>query len=186
MSKEINLPVKYFSQLDSQTDEGGRMCASSSNAMLANYLRPGQIHGPYDQSDDNYLKEYVEKHGDSTDPSAQDAALRDLGLNVHFSNTGNLSTLVSQLEKGFPVPCGILHHGSVDAPTGGGHWVLVKGINADHTVLYVNDPAGELDLVNGGYHINNNGANMHYSVKNFLPRWEVGSPNTGWCQIASK
>jgi len=206
---EINLPVKQMSQLDSATDEALRMCASSSNCMLAYYITHKAVPGPYDQSDDNYLKEYVERHGDSTDPVAQVKALADLGVKAQFSNRCGLVTLLSQLEAGIPVPCGILHHGPSFNPTGGGHWILVKGMSSDARTaikagiktgqklpgfVYVNDPAGELDLANGGYHLSNDGASKKYSLENFSRRWLCGTipgvyqyqHGTGWAILAKR
>jgi hypothetical protein len=207
---EINLSAKQMSQLDSDTDEALRMCNSSANCGMAYYLTHKAVEGPYAQSDDNYLKCYVEKYGDSTDPQAQVLALADLGVKARFSNQCDLRTLVKQLEAGVPVPVGILHHGGVSHPTGGGHWILVKGITADARAaikakdykpgqkvpgyLYVNDPAGELDLVGGGYHLNNNGANLKYGVENFSRRWMCGPTpgvyqfvqGTGWAILATK
>jgi hypothetical protein len=206
---DLMLPVKHFSQLDSATDEAMRMCFSSSCSMLAYYLTQTPISGPYAQSDDNYLRRYVERHGDSTDPNAQIAALRDLGVEARYTQAASLLTLLRQLEQGVPVPCGILHHGGIQSPTGGGHWVLVRGMSGDARAaltnprwrlvdpcpghLYVNDPAGELDLVAGGYHLTNNGDCRRYSIANFCRRWEAGppgsyryTPGTGWAVIASK
>lgn len=207
---EINLPVKHMSQLDSDTPQAMRMCASSSNCMLAYYLTQRPVVGDYAQSDDNYLTRYVQRHGDTTDPAAQVKALADLGVSARFTDRASLLDIVRQLEAGTPVPCGILHHGDISHPTGGGHWVLVRGISADALAalkapgykpgkpvpgfLYVNDPAGELDLRAGGYHITNDGANRRYSVANFSRRWEAGptpgvykhTPGTGWAIIAQR
>jgi hypothetical protein len=45
-----------------------------------------------------------------------------------------------------------------------------------------NDPNGEADMVNGGYTSNSaaRGAKVQYSRKNWLRRWEIDGPNTGW------
>ena len=45
--------------------------------------------------------------------------------------------------------------------------------------LRVNDPAGDLDLVNGGY-IGDGVPAAKYSCRNLLPRWEVDGPGSGW------
>jgi hypothetical protein len=43
------------------------------------------------------------------------------------------------------------------------------------------DPYGYLDNVNGGYaRIGSGGKEVRYSWKNWLKRWEVDGPRTGW------
>jgi len=183
---DLILAVTYFSQLDSDTSEAQRMCFSSSCAMLAAFLKPGSIHGQYRQIDDNYLASYVHRYGDSTDNSAQVQALAALGVQARFSTSLDRADLEAQIRAGIPVPCGILHHGPASAPTGGGHWVVVIGLTGDKSGLWVHDPAGELDLVDGGYHITNNGAKRLYSWANFKRRWCVDGPKSGWGIIAKK
>jgi hypothetical protein len=63
----IHLEVPYLSQRDSATDQGLRMCFSSTCAMATAYLKPGCLHGN-GQQDDRYL-DRVQRHGDSTDPA---------------------------------------------------------------------------------------------------------------------
>ena len=88
------------------------------------------------------------------------------------------------MKKGIPVPIGVLHKGSVANPTGGGHWLVVVGVTADKTKLWVHDPFGEMDLVSGGYP-STEGKYKLYSKKNLGPRWMVEGPKTGWAIIAS-
>jgi hypothetical protein len=121
----------------------------------------------------------VYKYGDTTEPSAQVTALEQHGLNVEFRQDGGWSDIDSQLAKGFPIPIGVLHHGPVSKPSGGGHWLTIIGRNEDNTAYVVNDPYGEMDLVNGGYQ-NSNGSHLLYSKKNLGPRWLVEGPGTGW------
>lgn len=189
--KEIKLPVKWFSQLDSDTDQGGRMCNSSSDAMLAFFITKKPISGNYAQSDDNYLKHYVNKYGDTTNHDAQTLALRDLGINSAFRKDWSVERVIQQLEAGYPVVCGILHKGPIEAPTGRGHMVLVVGVSADRKTLYVHDPAGELDLIRGGY-IHDQGAYRSYSVSNFRKRFELDASGrytpgrNGWAREVLK
>ena len=72
----IHLEVPYFSQRDSATDQGLRMCFSSTCAMAAAYLKQGCLDGN-GQPDDCYL-DRVQRHGDSTDAAAQIKTLRGL------------------------------------------------------------------------------------------------------------
>jgi hypothetical protein len=83
------------------------------------------------------------------------------------------------------VPIGILHHGPVTAPTGGGHWLIIIGRSEDNTKYVVNDPFGDGDLVNGGYP-SSNGKGLLYSKKNLGPRFMVEGPNTGYVIEAFK
>jgi hypothetical protein len=78
----LTLAVPYFSQNDSATPQGPRMCFSSSCAMAAAFLRPGCLAGP-GQADDRYLA-LVQRHGDSSEAHAQLAALAGLGIGARF------------------------------------------------------------------------------------------------------
>ena len=60
---------------------------------------------------------------------------------------GSVELLKMQIDRGRPAPLGYLHHGTPDAPSGGGHYLL--GIGYDDTHLIAHDPYGELDLVSG-------------------------------------
>ena len=170
----VELKVPYFAQNDSDTDEGFRMCFSSACAMALDYLCPGVLKG---HKDDFYL-ERVNEYGDSTDPYAQLYALESFGLDSEFRQDLVLSDIKDQLHKGYPVPIGILHEGPSSGPIGEGHWVTVVGFDEDY--LIVNDPNGELDVLNGGYLNHTNGNHQHYSYQNLLPRWSVEGEGSGW------
>ena len=170
--KKLVLDVPYYSQRDNKKDPL-RSCFSSACAMLLKYVKPNSI-----TSDDEYMVT-VYKYGDTTEPSVQVTALEQHGLKVEFRQDGGWSDIDSQLAKGFPIPIGVLHHGPVSKPSGGGHWLTIIGRNEDNTAYVVNDPYGEMDLVNGGYQ-NSNGSHLLYSKKNLGPRWLVEGPGTGW------
>jgi hypothetical protein len=148
--------------------------------MCAEFLKPGCIKGSYALKEDNYLQNYVHKFGDSTDASAQLKALQSLGFHPRYSQSGNWDNINTQLKLGKPVPIGILHHGPNTAPSGGGHWIVVIGILADGKTYVVNDPYGELDLINGMY-ISEDGFHKRYSKENLGKRWMVDGPGSGWC-----
>ena len=179
------LKVKYFPQRDSATTHAHRMCFSSSCAMMADYVNPNAIQVS-EQEDDYYMKNYVFRYGDTTDSSAQIKALRELKVNATFRQNLSQAGIESQINKGIPVPVGILHHGHVSAPKGGGHWVCIIGYDKAAGQYIVHDPYGELDLVNGGYYGSTNGASMRYSYANFNKRWMVDGMGTGWGIIATK
>ena len=170
--KDIILNVPYYSQRDNQKDPM-RTCFSSSCAMLLKTLKPNSI-----KSDDQYIST-VFKYGDTTSPSAQISALEDYGVSASFRQDGSWQDIEELLQRGIPVPIGILHKGPVSNPSGGGHWLTVIGVTADKKALYVNDPFGDLDLIRGTY-VSTNGAKLKYSRANLGPRWLVESPTSGW------
>lgn len=177
----LELPVPFFSQLDSETDQGWRMCFSSTCAMAVEYLKPGALKGS--QKDDYYLKK-VQQYGDTTDYQAQLKALQAFGVKASYRQNLNLSDIKAQLEKGLPIPIGVLHKGPSTGPTGSGHWLLVVGLT--ETSFVVNDPFGEMDVASGGYLKNTNGNHLKYSIKNLLPRWTVEGPGSGWGILFSR
>ena len=172
------LKVPYYSQRDSATADALRMCFSSSCAMLLATLKPGAISGA--NADDQYLQR-VRQFGDTTDATAQIKALASYGVKAQLMQNCDWVYLERQLKAGIPVPCGFLHKGGVGQPTGGGHWLCVIGLTQSHVL--VNDPYGEMDVVNGTY-ISSKGAGLAYSRKNWGPRWLVEGPASGWAIIA--
>ena len=46
----------------------------------------------------------------------------------------------------------------------------------------MNDPYGSCDLINGGFSEQggNTGKLVHYSYKNWVPRWTVSGDSDGW------
>ena len=166
------LPVPYFSQRDNAKDPD-RTCFSSSCAMLLKYLKPNSI-----KNDDEYI-DTVFKYGDTTDAQVQLKALASYGIKAEFRQTGGWADIDGLLTSGIPVPIGILHKGTASAPAGGGHWICVVGRTEKNDAYIVNDPYGDLDLVNGGY-VSTNGNKLSYSKKNLGSRWMVEGPGTGW------
>ena len=164
------LDVPYQSQNDNLSGTGYRECFSSSCAMVAMYY--GKI-----KNDDEYNK-VRQQYGDTTDAQAQLRALRSLGLEANFITNGTTKDLKAAIDAGRPVPCGWLHHGSVNAPSGGGHYSVVIGYTQDAWIM--NDPNGEANLADGGYANNLNGDHLKYSFKNWNPRWIVEGEGSGW------
>jgi|TARA_Y100000015_G_scaffold19010_1_gene18451 GH24 family phage-related lysozyme (muramidase) len=171
------LNVPYFYQLDSDTDHGGRMCFSSTNAMLLEYLEPGTLSGG--NGDDEYL-DRVFAYGDTTSAEAQVLALRSYGIDCEFVTDGTAADIEDQLARGYPVPAGWLHYGPPSNPTGGGHWSLV--ISADKDAYTIHDPFGFANLSSGGYQDSGftAGKAARYPRKDWFPRWAVEGDGTGW------
>ena len=171
------LPVRqYYPQTDSATGHGDRMCFSSTCAMAIKYLLPDALSGV--NADDTYLKKVL-KYGDTTTSIAQVKACNDYGVKAGFATNGTKDKLLAELSAGYPVATGILHKGPVSAPRGGGHWMLLVGADAEYGIFH--DPYGEMDNINGGYvRIGSGGEAVKYSWRNWLRRWEVEAPGTGW------
>jgi len=171
------LAVEYFSQRDNYRD-ANRTCFSSSCAMALKYVQPGSI-----VNDDDYI-ETVFSIGDTTESWVQVKALGSYGVESVFRQSGTLDDIKRQIDKGFPVPCGILHNGPADAPNGGGHWITVIGYEEDYRKpgggeFIVHDPWGEIDHVSGTY-ISIDGENLKYSYALFNSRWTVDGEDDGW------
>lgn len=177
---KIELPVPYFSQRDSATWQGSRMCFSSTCAMAAEYLRPGCLKGA-GQPDDRYLS-IVQRFGDTTSSEAQIKALANLGIKASFRTDGTIDGLVRRIESGIPVPVGWYHNGSIVAPSGGGHWSLAIGWIYDTQQIIMHDPFGEANLVAGGYVTTaiGSGKSQRYSRKNWGRRWMAEGVGSGW------
>jgi hypothetical protein len=168
------LPVPYYYQRDSKTGHGERSCQSSAIAMCIEYFDPSLI-----KDDDDYLK-LVLRYGDTVSQAAHKKALDSLGVKNQFAVNGTESELIRILSLGCPVPIGILHRGSLQNPSGGGHYVTLIGY--DDKNFHVHDPFGELDLVNGGYPKAGptDGKNQRYSRVNLMKRWLIHSKSDGW------
>ena len=170
------LSARYFSQRDNYRD-ASRTCFSSSCAMLLEYLK---LALSWNQGDDIYVHRVFE-YGDTTDAYVQVKALGSFGVTAKFIQNGSLDTIREQIDRGVPVPIGILHHGPASAPSGGGHWICVIGY--DKSGFIVHDPWGEIDHASGQY-INTDGKALHYSNNLISSRWTVANPNDGWAIIA--
>ena len=139
------------------------------------------FHGRIDNDDDyNAVRQ---KYGDSTDPMAQESALRELGLDPRFHTHMTKELLIGEIDQGRPIGVGWLHHGPPSAPTGGGHWSVVRGY--DDTGFWMNDPNGDANLAEGGYLPSLDGDCLHYSFKNWLPRWAYPNEYNGWGMIVT-
>jgi GH24 family phage-related lysozyme (muramidase) len=182
----IQLSVPYFPQHDSDTAHGDRMCFSSTNAMLLESLRPGSLTSarskPHQQPDDLYLRHLLNHHGDTTSASAQIQALRHWGISARFRTDGTPQHLIAQLQRGIPIPIGVLHKGSWQQPTGGGHWLLIVGIDTTTQQWIVHDPAGEMHVRSGGYATRSAtaGRSIRYSFEGLNARWLIEGPASGW------
>jgi uncharacterized protein YvpB len=167
------LSVPYYNQVDNYRD-AHRTCNSSCCAMCLEYFKPGTLVGP--KGDDAYVKK-VFAIGDTTDHSVQTSVLQSYGIKSRFSYNLSFSDLDRELAAGKPVVIGILHRGSLSAPTGG-HMVVVIGKRGSDYI--VNDPYGTL---NDGYtSAVANGRQTVYTRSVLQRRW-CPNGNDGWGRI---
>jgi hypothetical protein len=167
------LTVPFFPQTDNYRD-AQRTCNSSACAMCLEYFKPGTLAGP--KGDDAYVRK-VFAVGDTTDHAVQTKVLASYGIKSHFSYNLSFNDIDKNLAAGKPVVIGILHRGSLSAPTGG-HMVVVIGKKGEDYV--VNDPYGSL---NDGYTgAVTNGKGAVYKKTDLMRRW-CPNRNDGWGRI---
>jgi uncharacterized protein YvpB len=168
------LNVPFYPQTDNYRDPQ-RTCNSSSCAMCLEYFKPGTLTGA--KGDDTYIQK-VFAIGDTTDHAVQTRVLESYGVKSRFSYNLSFTDLDRELAAGRPVVIGILHRGTLSAPTGG-HMVVVIGKKGNDYV--VNDPYGSL---NDGYTGSvNNGKGSVYKKSDLERRWTADGPGTGWGRI---
>jgi hypothetical protein len=171
------LAVPYYPQTDNYRD-ANRTCNSSSCAMCLEYFKPGTLKGA--KGDDAYVQK-VFAIGDSTDHTVQTRVLESYGVKSYFSYNLSFADIDKSLSAGKPVVIGILHRGSLSAPTGG-HMLCVIGKSPDGKSYIVNDPYG--DLMSGYTTPVNKGKGAVYPVEVLKYRWlEKGKDKTGWGRI---
>jgi GH24 family phage-related lysozyme (muramidase) len=173
--KSSVLNVPFFPQTDNYRD-ANRTCNSSACAMVLEYLKPGTLKGP--KGDDEYLRK-VFAIGDTTDHLVQTKVLASYGVKSSFSYSLGFEDLDRELAAGRPVVIGILHRGSLSAPTGG-HMLVVIGKTPSGDYV-VNDPYGSL---NDGYTgAVSNGKGAVYARSVLQKRWLPDGPKSGWGRI---
>ena len=168
------LTVPYYRQLDNESGQGHRECASSSCAMLAAYW--GRV------SDDDDYNRVRRNFGDTTSVEAQRRALEKLGLRVIFSQRATWASVEQLLAQGRPVCLPYLHQGPATKPRGSGHWCVGIGIDADEVAFH--DPMGEPLLAAGGFVPGKTGRAVRGSRLNFGRRWSPEGPGNGWILTA--
>jgi hypothetical protein len=95
--------------------------------MCLEYFKPGTLVGA--KGDDAYVQK-VFAIGDTTDHSVQTKVLSSYGIKSEFKYNLGFAALDRELSAGRPVVIGILHRGTLSAPTGG-HMLCVIGKSPD-------------------------------------------------------
>jgi hypothetical protein len=173
--KSTILNVPFYPQTDNYRD-ANRTCNSSACAMCLEYFKPGTLKGP--KGDDAYIQK-VFAIGDTTDHMVQTRVLSSYGIQSSFNYNLSFDDLDRELSNNRPIVIGILHRGSLSAPTGG-HMIVVIGKtpNGDYVV---NDPYGSL---NDGYTgAVTNGKGAVYKRSDLVRRWTPDGPKSGWGRI---
>lgn len=176
VSKEIKLAVPFWQQTDNYRD-ANRTCFSSSMAMIVEFLSPEKLTG------DNDYVETVFSIGDTTDPIVQVKSLAKYGIIGTYRQNMDFADIDKELLAGFPVGIGMLHRGTLDAPTGG-HWIVIIGKTADGQSYICNDPYGS--LMDGYQGDVTNGKGVHYAVSILKKRWTAEGKNSGWGMACRK
>ena len=141
-SQEIRLPINWDDQVNSRYPQQAlRMCFSCSVWMCMCFV--SKSFAKKFIRDDDYLN-YMLSFGDTTDSAAHVAALKNLGFKAQFTTGAGFKDMNKSLEAGLPCAIGVLHHGTVDAPSGGGHWIAIGGVNAGRSAYLAFDPYGSL------------------------------------------
>ena len=168
------LNVPYYQQTDNYA-QPDRTCNSSACAMCLEFLKPGTLVGA--KGDDAYLKKVIAV-GDTTDHAVQTKVLSSYGIKSDFRYNLGFADLDRELSAGRPVVIGILHRGSLSAPTGG-HMLVVIGKTPTGDYV-VNDPYGSLNDGYSGPVANGKGA--VYKKSDLSRRW-CPKGNDGWGRI---
>ena len=170
----IRLKVPYYQQVDNKF-EPMRTCNTSSCAMVARFL------GAKISSDDEYYK-IVRKYGDTTDHSAQTQALAELGIRSTWNTDLEFEDLDRSLAAGLPAVIGILHRGTLAAPTGG-HMIVVIGQTGAKDYI-CHDPFGSILDAGGGYTGDvNHGNSVIYPRYLLNRRWLPDGEHSGWGRL---
>jgi hypothetical protein len=171
---QLLLKVPYYQQVDNRY-EPMRTCNTSSCAMVARYL------GAKISSDDQYYQ-IVRKYGDTTDHGAQTKALAEIKIKSTWHTNLDFADLDQSLEAELPIVIGILHRGSIHAPTGG-HMIVVIGRTANRDYI-CHDPFGSLLDPGGGYTGTvENGKAVVYPRFILNRRWLVEGEQSGWGRL---
>ncbi len=184
-NQRIQLPVKYFSQLDNDTrifGPGWRQCNTTSNAMLADYLLKGELSRQarergLSEPESVYMR-IVAKYGDTTDHLAQTRALKELGIDSYFSYTLSANEVLESLRAGIPVVVGFAYKSS-------GHICVIVGHDPVQRHWLVHDPYGTRHGASNNYDVGVGGAFDPYTYDTMQQIfWDMGG-SSGWGRVVT-
>ncbi len=169
--KLVPFKVPYFSQYELKN--GYRKCFTTAMAMIAAHYGVIAEHEDYDR--------VRIKYGDTVEVSAQLKALSEVGLQAEFVRDGTEDLIEAEIDSGRPIAVGWLHKGDISTgrpAEGFGHWAVIIGYT--DRFFIVHDPRGEHDIERGKLLKRGEGAGVFYDREDFLHRWQVEGPRTGW------
>lgn len=185
-SSNILLTVPYFSQLDNDSGEGYRECCGTSNAMMLNFLlAKARVPSLSDRAIGQGIEpetvyfDVLAKYGDTTDHTANTAALEDFGIESYWATNLSFNDLLTSLRAGIPLVVGF-HYKSW------GHIACAIGYDFSKNAAIVHDPfgvrAGDSDdwAATGG----DSGKADIYSDRVLQSLWCSGGSN-GWGRIVT-
>ena len=131
----------------------------------------------------NTFNDYLEilnKHGINSSKDAQLKTIRELRYTATFGMSYDEDDIKDNLKRGLPVVVSLISQGSISNPKHGPHSVVITGYDYDSWL--VQDPFGELNLIDGGFTERNPvvGKNIKYSYEQFNRRLFVAGGATGW------
>jgi hypothetical protein len=131
-----------------------------------------------------YLSDYISlvaKNDQGFIRHANKISLRELGLSITFTSSADAEDIKKELKNGRPVITNIAYIGPSTLPSGFGYYVLITGYT--NTAWLVQDPGGQLDLINGGWLDtgSQSGKDVLYCFEHFNPRLFYNGGATGHC-----
>lgn len=183
----IKLDTPYFNQTDNDIrffGDGSRQCCLTANAMAAEHLL--KTHGLETLSKratrlglsepESAYGQVLNDFGDTTDHTANTAALAELGLKSYFSTSLSIDNAIASLKKGIPMPMGLHYKAS-------GHIVCAVGVDTDNDFFYIHDPYGVRAGLADYYHAigGQSGKYDRYSFAIMYDLW--ASASDGWGRV---
>jgi hypothetical protein len=134
----------------------------------------------------NEVNDYFEvlnKYGESLYRVANNQALVELGMSATFTQSADPQDIKDEIHRGLPVAASLLSKGDITAPSIGTHLVAITGYGIDYWL--VQDPFGEMDLINGLWSDRSEsaGRNVRYSFTEMNPRLFASGGASGWCWV---
>ena len=146
-------------------------------AMCLKYLKTPGINGVMD-----YLT-VLNKHGKRTSRDANLKALVEFGKKATFTYSADPQDIKDEINRGLPVAASLLSKGDITRPNKGMHLVAITGYGDGYWL--VQDPFGEMDLINGLWADRSSGAgrNVKYNFEQMDRRLFASGGASGWCWV---
>ena len=165
-------PYEYYNE---DEIKGWRRSQAFCMAMVLKYLDAEGINGVND-----YIN-LLNKRGSNGSRDAHLQSIRTLGYTATFNQSVDPEDIKDNIKRGLPVIASVISKKHISNPKGGAHYVVITGYGYDYWL--VQDPFGELDLIDGGWKDRSAeaGKNIKYNYEHFNRRLFVAGGATGWC-----